>query len=157
MRLKRPIEPMRHSFLAASARSAENSKTRNGGIERRCEPRSGPPPAARRRQPRCADWARSFTSNPLSCSITRLMSKVFCQFPSGFLWGAATAAYQIEGAVREDGRGPSVWDTFCHSRPGAVAQNHNGDVAVDHYHRYKEDVALMKELGLKAYRFSVAW
>ena len=89
--------------------------------------------------------------------VRDVMSKTFCQFPSGFLWGAATAAYQIEGAVREDGRGPSVWDTFCHSRPGAVAQNHNGDVAVDHYHRYKEDVALMKELGLKAYRFSVAW
>src|SRR5215813_3646369 len=78
-------------------------------------------------------------------------------FPPDFVWGAATAAYQIEGAAREDGRGPSVWDTFCHTRPGAVQQNHNGDVAVDHYHRYKEDVALMKELGIKGYRFSVSW
>src|SRR5438093_8780375 len=85
------------------------------------------------------------------------MSTKFCEFPNDFVWGAATAAYQIEGAVNEDGRGPSVWDTFCHTRPGTIAFDQNGDIAVDHYHRYKQDVALMKELGLKAYRFSVAW
>ncbi|MET7382227.1 GH1 family beta-glucosidase [Streptomyces sp. NPDC005526] len=77
-------------------------------------------------------------------------------FPSSFLWGAATSAYQIEGAVREDGRTPSIWDTFSHT-PGKTAGGETGDIAVDHYHRYREDVALMAELGLNAYRFSVSW
>jgi beta-glucosidase len=77
-------------------------------------------------------------------------------FPSGFLWGAATSAYQIEGAVREDGRGESIWDRFCRT-PGRVEGDANGDVACDHYHRYRDDVELMSGLGLKAYRFSVAW
>ncbi|MDX2119336.1 MAG: GH1 family beta-glucosidase [Planctomycetota bacterium] len=77
-------------------------------------------------------------------------------FPQGFIWGAAAASYQIEGAAKEDGRGPSVWDTFSHT-PGKVVRGHTGDVACDHYHRMREDVALMKSLGLKAYRFSVAW
>ena len=78
------------------------------------------------------------------------------QFPPGFVFGAATAAYQIEGAVDVDGRGPSIWDTFSHT-PGKTFQGHTGDVAVEHYTRYPEDVALMGELGLSAYRFSVAW
>jgi beta-glucosidase len=77
-------------------------------------------------------------------------------FPPDFLWGAATASYQIEGAARDAGRGPSIWDTFSR-RPGAVVAGQTGDVACDHYHRYREDVALMAELGLKAYRFSIAW
>ncbi|MEV7790849.1 GH1 family beta-glucosidase [Streptomyces sp. NPDC087512] len=77
-------------------------------------------------------------------------------FPPAFLWGAATSAYQIEGAVREDGRTPSIWDTFSHT-PGRTAGGDTGDVAVDHYHRYRDDVALMAELGLSAYRFSVSW
>ena len=77
-------------------------------------------------------------------------------FPAGFLWGAATAAYQIEGAVREDGRGRSVWDDFSHTE-GKVANGHTGDVACDHYHRVDADVAMMAELGLQAYRFSIAW
>jgi beta-glucosidase len=72
------------------------------------------------------------------------------------LWGTATASYQIEGAVKEDGRGPSIWDTFSHT-PGKVVNNANGDVANDHYHLYKSDVQLMKALGAKAYRFSIAW
>ncbi|MDA0562764.1 beta-glucosidase [Streptomonospora sp. S1-112] len=76
--------------------------------------------------------------------------------PADFLFGAATASYQIEGAVREGGRGPSIWDTYSHT-PGAVLRGENGDVACDHYHRYAEDVALLKELGVGAYRFSVAW
>jgi beta-glucosidase len=76
--------------------------------------------------------------------------------PDGFLIGAATAAYQIEGAVTEDGRGASIWDTFSHT-PGRVVGGHTGDVACDHYHRMDEDVALMAELGLDAYRFSIAW
>ncbi|SDY07366.1 broad-specificity cellobiase [Micromonospora pattaloongensis] len=78
------------------------------------------------------------------------------RFPEGFVWGAATAAYQIEGAAHDDGRGPSIWDTFCRT-PGKVHAGHTGDVACDHYHRYPDDVALMAELGLHAYRFSVAW
>lgn len=77
-------------------------------------------------------------------------------FPKGFLWGAGTSSYQIEGAWKEDGKGLSCWDTFAHT-PGMVKNNENGDVACDHYHRYKEDVAIMKELGLKSYRFSIAW
>ena len=77
-------------------------------------------------------------------------------FPAGFRWGAATAAYQIEGAVDEDGRGPSIWDTFCRT-PGKVLNGDTGDVAVDHYHRFRDDVALMSELGLTAYRFSISW
>jgi beta-glucosidase len=77
-------------------------------------------------------------------------------FPADFRWGAATAAYQIEGAVAEGGRTPSIWDTFAHT-PGATANGDNGDIAVDHYHRFREDIALMAELGLTAYRFSVAW
>ncbi|SOE02967.1 GH1 family beta-glucosidase [Blastococcus haudaquaticus] len=77
-------------------------------------------------------------------------------FPPGFTFGAATAAYQIEGAVDVDGRGPSIWDTFSHT-PGRTFQGHTGDVAVEHYTRYPEDVALMADLGLSAYRFSVAW
>lgn len=80
----------------------------------------------------------------------------FCPFPAGFLWGVSTAAYQIEGAASEDGRGPSVWDTFTR-RPGAILQDHNGDHATDHYHLYRQDVALMREIGLKAYRFSASW
>lgn len=84
------------------------------------------------------------------------MSKPFCAFPDGFLWGCATAAYQIEGAAAEDGRTPSVWDTFC-KRPGAIAMDHNGNRACEHYHRYKSDVALMKSLGLQSYRFSFSW
>ena len=77
-------------------------------------------------------------------------------FPSGFLWGTATSAYQIEGAVNEDGRGPSIWDRFAHS-PGKILDHSNADVADDHYHLYKEDVQLMKALGAKTYRFSIAW
>ena len=77
-------------------------------------------------------------------------------FPNGFIWGAATASYQIEGASREDGRGPSIWDTFSRT-PGRVHAGHTGDVACDHYRRWASDVRLMKELGLTAYRFSVAW
>src|SRR6478752_6249135 len=78
------------------------------------------------------------------------------EFPSDFIIGSATAAYQVEGAAKEDGRGPSIWDTFSHT-PGKTNNNATGDVADDHYHRFKDDVALMKALGLKTYRFSIAW
>jgi beta-glucosidase len=80
----------------------------------------------------------------------------FPQFDSHFLFGTSTASYQIEGAVSEDGRGPSIWDTFCRT-PGKVENGDTGDIACDHYHRYKEDVKLMADLGVGAYRFSVAW
>jgi beta-glucosidase len=77
-------------------------------------------------------------------------------FPDGFIWGASTAAYQIEGAWNEDGKGESIWDRFTH-RPHTILNGDTGDVACDHYHRMTEDVALMKELRLKAYRFSISW
>jgi beta-glucosidase len=77
-------------------------------------------------------------------------------FPEGFLWGTATASYQVEGAANEDGRGKSIWDTFSHT-PGKVLNNDNGDIACDFYHKYKEDIQLIKSLNAKAYRFSVSW
>ncbi|MBL0385713.1 beta-glucosidase [Tumebacillus sp. ITR2] len=78
------------------------------------------------------------------------------KFPNDFLWGVATASYQIEGAAHEDGRTSSIWDDFART-PGRVYEGHTGDVACDHYHRYPEDVQLMKELGVQAYRFSISW
>jgi beta-glucosidase len=78
------------------------------------------------------------------------------RFPDGFYWGVATASYQVEGAWDEDGKGESIWDRYAHT-PGNIANGDTGDVANDHYHRYKEDVALMKDIGATAYRFSVAW
>ncbi|HEU4898241.1 MAG TPA: family 1 glycosylhydrolase, partial [Actinomycetota bacterium] len=78
------------------------------------------------------------------------------RFPAGFVWGAATSAYQVEGAATQGGRGPSIWDTFART-PGRVAGGDTGEVAADHYHRYRQDTALMADLGLDAYRFSVAW
>jgi len=77
-------------------------------------------------------------------------------FPKGFYWGTATASYQIEGAWNEDDKGPSIWDTYAHT-PGNIKNNDTGDVANDHYHRYKEDVALMRSIGANAYRFSISW
>lgn len=78
------------------------------------------------------------------------------QLPKGFFWGTATSAYQIEGAWNEDGKGPSIWDTYAHT-PGKINNGDTGDVANDHYHRYKEDVALMRSVGANAYRFSISW
>ncbi len=80
----------------------------------------------------------------------------FYEFPNTFRWGCATAAYQIEGGAKEGGRGPSIWDTFSHI-PGKVYRNETGDVADDDYHRYKADIALLKDVGAKIYRFSVSW
>jgi len=77
-------------------------------------------------------------------------------FPAGFVWGVATAAYQIEGAAREEGRGESIWDRFCR-RPGAVERGDTGDIACDHYHRWRSDLDLIKKLGATSYRFSIAW
>ncbi len=77
-------------------------------------------------------------------------------FPEDFLWGAATASYQIEGAYREDGKGENIWDRFSHI-PGKIYEGDTGDVACDHYHRYEEDIEIMKKIGLKTYRFSISW
>ncbi len=85
-----------------------------------------------------------------------MASKAGSAFPEGFLWGSATASFQVEGAAWEDGRGESIWDRFCRT-PGKVAGGHTGDVACDHYHRWKDDIRLMKDLGMQAYRFSTAW
>lgn len=77
-------------------------------------------------------------------------------FPEGFIWGAAASSYQLEGGVHEDGKGESVWDRFCR-RPGAIDHDQSGEISTDHYHRFAEDVGLMKEIGLDAYRFSISW
>ncbi len=77
-------------------------------------------------------------------------------FPPGFLWGAATASFQIEGATTADGRGESIWDRFC-ATPGKVLNGDTGEPACDHYYRWREDIALMRELGMRAYRLSIAW
>lgn len=84
------------------------------------------------------------------------LSELAGTFGPDFVWGVSTASYQIEGAVHEDGRGKSIWDTFC-EKPGAVLNGDNGDVACDHYHRFRDDVQLMDELGVNAYRFSISW
>src|SRR6516162_2866590 len=85
-----------------------------------------------------------------------MTSLLIPRFPAGFHWGVATAAYQIEGAVHDGGRGVSIWDTFC-QRPGAIKDGQTGTVATDSYHRWAEDVALLAGLGVTAYRFSIAW
>ena len=89
-------------------------------------------------------------------STPRDPAEDFPRFPPGFFFGAATAAYQIEGAYDEDGRGPSIWDTYCRT-PGRVADGATGDIACDHYHRYPQDVALLRDLGADSYRFSISW
>src|SRR5690606_11467458 len=99
---------------------------------------------------------RAAAGNVASSPATSSQNPSAREFPKGFFWGTATSAYQIEGAWNEDGKGPSIWDTFAHT-PGKIANDDTGDVGNDHYHRYKEDVALMKGLGANAYRFSIAW
>ncbi|MFD9093446.1 GH1 family beta-glucosidase [Streptomyces collinus] len=94
------------------------------------------------------------TPDPEGTSVSERID--LAALPHDFLWGTATAAYQIEGAVAEDGRSPSIWDTFSHT-PGKIANDDNGDVACDHYHRWREDIGLMRQLGTNAYRLSVAW
>jgi beta-glucosidase len=89
-------------------------------------------------------------------ALAEMLAPALLRFPPNFLWGCATAAYQIEGAVGEDGRKPSIWDTFSHT-PGKTFQGETGDVADDSYHLYKEDVKLLKNLGARVYRFSISW
>lgn len=92
----------------------------------------------------------------LSAAPLRVKPVMPGAFPPGFKWGAATAAYQVEGAWQADGKGPSIWDTFAH-RPGTIHHGDTGDIACDSYHRYREDVALIRQLGLKSYRYSLSW
>src|SRR5262245_20961467 len=93
---------------------------------------------------------------PMTANATETSASASRQFPGGFRWGVATSSHQVEGAWDEDSKGPSIWDTFAHT-PGKVKNDENADVANDHYHRYAENVALMKDMGANAYRFSVAW
>jgi beta-glucosidase len=118
---------------------------------------------SRRRFAKMATWSAlgiptisAKAAEGISASAPRLPNGSHATFPPDFLWGAATSAYQIEGAIHEDGRGPSIWDQFTHLK-GKIIDQSTADVANDHYHRYKEDVQLIKELGAKAYRFSIAW
>lgn len=98
--------------------------------------------------PAAGNWGGSFLALPSRTAASA--------FPAGFVWGAATAAYRIEGSVDIGGRTPSIWDTFSRT-PGRTAGGDTGDLATDHFRRYREDVRLMADLGLGAYRFSVSW
>ena len=118
---------------------------------------------SRRRFAKIAAWSAlgvpatsAKAAEGIAASAPHLPNGSLATFPPDFLWGAATSAYQIEGAVHEDGRGPSIWDQFTHLK-GKIIDQSTADVANDHYHRYKEDVQLIKALGAKAYRFSIAW
>src|SRR5215813_4244624 len=110
--------------------------------------RSVRPLSGRRRPPSRQALGRTTVRPP--------RAKLRALFPRDFTGSTATAAYQIEGAVSEDGRGPSIWDTFTHT-PGKIRDDDNGDVADDHYHRYRDDVQSMKALAATAYRFSISW
>jgi beta-glucosidase len=101
--------------------------------------------------PALASLARPLAAQTLSALVPSTH-----RFPEGFIWGTSTASYQVEGAVHEDGRGPSIWDTFSHTQ-GKTFQGQTGDVADDFYHRYKQDIELMQRLGAKGFRFSIAW
>src|SRR5579871_2201384 len=115
---------------------------------------------SRRRFAKIAGWSAlaisSKAAEGVANAATKIPKSASAAFPGGFLWGTATSAYQIEGAVDEDGRGVSIWDRFVHLK-GKIVDQSTADVANDHYHRYKEDVGLIRELGARAYRFSVAW
>src|SRR5262245_58462596 len=96
------------------------------------------------------------TTTTAANELARAVDERAAKFPQGFIWGAATAAYQVEGAWREDGKGESVWDRFAHT-PGKIKNGDNGDTACDSYHRYRDDIALLTQLGLKSYRYSISW
>jgi beta-glucosidase len=96
------------------------------------------------------------TTTTAADALARAVDEPAAKFPHDFIWGAATAAYQVEGAWREDGKGESVWDRFAHT-PGKIKNGDNGDIACDSYHRYRDDIALLTQLGLKSYRYSISW
>jgi beta-glucosidase len=103
-----------------------------------------------------ATLASSTIGSTAAAPVSKTAAGDYYRFPQGFVWGCATASYQVEGAAAEDGRKPSVWDIYARTA-GKVRKGDTGDVAVDHYHRYKQDIQLLKSLGVKAYRFSIAW
>ena len=97
------------------------------------------------------------SAKPIAATVVASTAAITnLKFPQGFVWGSATSSYQVEGATKDDGRGASIWDTFC-SEPGKIKNSDTGDIACDHYHRYEQDLDLMHNLGFGAYRFSVAW
>src|SRR5579885_1805179 len=102
------------------------------------------------------DTKRAGAAEHDSTTQTQPQDQARRAFPADFLWGAASSAYQVEGATREDGRSMSIWDRFV-TIPGAIYEGQTGDIAADHYHLMEQDVALMARLGLSAYRFSIAW
>ncbi len=102
------------------------------------------------------DFSRLLALTGTSLPKLRMAAGAGREFPKDFLWGTATSAYQIEGATQEAGRGPSIWDTFSHESKNTYTGD-NGDIADDHFHRYREDIALMRDLGVKTYQFSISW
>jgi beta-glucosidase len=120
----------------------------SGDLLAACVPAAAPIPAA--------ITVPASAAPPAATSAPTAQANVKLPFPAGFLWGVATSAYQIEGAVKEDGRGESVWDRFSHTA-GKTRNGDTGDVDNDHYHRYEQDLDLIKELGFQTYRFSIAW
>ena len=113
---------------------------------------------SRRQFAKIAGLSAAGLANPLEAAEVKPAPSPLAMdsFPAGFVWGTATSSYQVEGAVNEDGRGASIWDKFVRI-PGKIEDGSTGDSANEHYHRYKEDIALIRELGCKAYRFSIAW
>ncbi|ONH92263.1 hypothetical protein PRUPE_8G165700 [Prunus persica] len=101
--------------------------------------------------------SKSIKAKHLDAESETLASLNRSSFPKGFVFGTASSAYQYEGAAKEGGRGPCIWDTYMHKHPERITDHSTGDVAVDEYHRYKEDVQIMKNIGLDAYRFSISW
>src|SRR5262249_21290014 len=121
----------------------------------RQRPRPAAKPPAKRELRRLVEGVASGSAGTDREAVPGAPVPAALALPASFKWGVSTAAYQIEGAVAEDGRGPSIWDLFGR-QAGRIAHGDTGDVACDHYHRYREDVALMKRLGAQVYRFSVA-
>src|SRR5262245_37506970 len=144
-----PQCPTRSRRPSARAQVCERHCAAGG----RCGQRS-----ASGRSPIRSPGARPFLKGRMSMNAVAVETPTSAarRFPDGFRWGVATASYQVEGAWNEDGKGESIWDRYAHT-PGKIAHGDTGDVANDHYHRYKEDVALMKSIGAGAYRFSISW